>query len=99
MNIISKSALRKFWVIHPEAGRSLKDWFRVVRKANWEKFSDVRKTYNSGDVYEDCVIFNIGGNKYRLVAKVRYKIGRIYVRNIMTHSEYDKEKWKKDCEC
>jgi mRNA interferase HigB len=97
--IISKRRLREFWLINPSAKQALLSWYETVKKAEWENFSDVRESFRSADIYRDCVIFNIGGNKFRLITKIRYKKKRVYIRFILTHSDYDKDAWKTDCEC
>jgi mRNA interferase HigB len=99
MRIISKSKLREFWKAHPDAEKPLKDWYRLVGRADWQHFADVRETYRHADAYCDCVIFDIKGNDYRLIAVALYPIRRVYVRYVLTHKEYDKDKWKDDCNC
>src|ERR1700755_2100006 len=99
MNVISKSRLVRFWEKNLKAEPGLLSFYKTAKKAAWKNFSEVRQAFPSADVYRNCVIFDIGGNKFRLVAKIRYRIGRIYIRQIMTHVEYDKGKWKGDCEC
>ena len=99
MRIISKRRLREFWLKNPEAQLPLELWYEVVKGADWSNFADVRNSFRHADVYKDCVIFDIGGNKYRLTVKVRYRIKRVYVRFVMTHREYDKNRWMSDCEC
>jgi mRNA interferase HigB len=97
MRVISKPRLREFWKGYPEAKLPLENWFRVVSKTDWNSFADVKNTFRSADLFEDCVVFNIGGNKYRLVAKIRYRTKKVFVRFVLTHSEYDLNKWKSDC--
>lgn len=99
MHILSKRRLQIFWENHPNSKESLLNWYRTVKKTDWNNFADVKETYRSADVYGDCVIFNIGGNNYRLITKIRYRIKRVYIRFVLTHKEYDKDKWEKDCEC
>ncbi len=99
MRIITKRTLQKFWLEHPQAEQSLLTWYQLVKKADWENFSDVRESFRRADIYRDCVIFDIGGNKFRLITKIRYKQKRIYIRFVLTHSDYDKDLWKNDCEC
>jgi len=103
MRIISEKRLREF---SAEATGSERDarslvmsqWSRVVRHAVWNDFSDVRATFNHADVYKNCTIFDIGGNKYRIIAKVAYGIRVVFIRYVLTHNEYDKKKWCDDCE-
>lgn len=99
MRIISKRRLREFWRENPSAEKPLLSWFEIVKKADWNSFSDVREDFRSADIYRDCVIFDIGGNKFRLIAKIRYQKKRVYIRFVLTHFEYDKNLWKEDCEC
>ncbi len=97
MRVISKRALREFWKNEPIAKQPLEDWYRSVKKADWETFADVRETFRRADVFGDCEIFDIGGNKYRLIAKVRYQRKKVFVRFVMSHFDYDKDSWKSDC--
>ncbi len=99
MKIISKRRLREFWLEFPNAEQPLLSWYETVKKVDWKSFSEVRKTFRHADVYRDCVIFDIGGNKFRLITKIRYQKKRIYIRDILTHLGYDKDLWKEDCEC
>jgi mRNA interferase HigB len=103
MHVISKKPLRDFWAVHRDAERPLRQWFRVVSKATWRSFAEVRATYASADQVGRFTVFNIGGNKYRLIARVFYAAdefkGRAYVLHVLTHKEYDDGKWKTDCDC
>lgn len=99
MRIISKRRLREFWVKFPNAEQPLLSWYEAVKKVNWEDFSDVRETFRRADIYRDCVIFDVGGNKFRVITKIRYRKKRVYIRFVLTHLDYDKDNWKEDCEC
>ncbi len=91
MHIISRKPLREFSEKHPPAKTPLDTWFAEVNRAKWSSFADIRGAYGSADVVAgNRVIFNIGGNKYRLVVKVAYKCGKVFVRFVGTHAEYDK---------
>jgi mRNA interferase HigB len=91
MHIISRKPLREFSEKHPPAKAPLDTWFADVSRAEWSSFADIRAAYGSADVVAgNRVIFNIGGNKYRLVVKVAYKCGKVFVRFVGTHAEYDK---------
>lgn len=89
----------RFWGKYPDAETSLSNWFNTARFADWTNFADVRRTFRRADIYRDCVIFDVGGNKFRVIVKIRYRSKRIYIRFVLTHSEYDKNSWKEDCEC
>jgi mRNA interferase HigB len=94
LHVISKKRLQQFWGVHPEAEKALANWFRVARKAEWRTFREVRSTYPSADQVGQFVVFNIGGNKYRLIAEIYYPGLKLLVRHVLTHAEYDKGKWK-----
>jgi mRNA interferase HigB len=93
MRIISKKPLREFWAIHREAESPLNHWFRIVSKTSFESFADLRKTFPSADWVKGLVVFNIGGNNYRLVAAVHFNAQKVYVRHVLTHDDYDGMKW------
>ena len=97
MHIISKRPLREFWARIPEAEQPLKEWWSNVSKAIWANPADVKSTYNTVDIYKACVIFDIGGNKYRLIAKIEFAIQTVFVKHVLTHKEYDRGNWKNDC--
>jgi mRNA interferase HigB len=96
MHIIALKKLRDFWQIHPDAEESLRSWHRIAEQAEWTKFADVRAVYASADQVGKFTVFNIGGNKYRLVAAIHFNRGKIYLRHVLTHREYDSGKWKDD---
>ena len=91
MHIISRRPLREFSERYPPAKTPLDQWFTEVSQERWTSFADVKAMHRSADVVAgNRVIFNIGGNKYRLVVKVAYKCGKVFVRFVGTHAEYDK---------
>jgi mRNA interferase HigB len=94
MHIISKKKLREFWQEHPRAQAPLEAWYQVAKNVEWESFADVRKTFNTADQVGKFTVFDIGGNKYRLIAVIHFNRGKLYVRHVLTHSEYDEGKWK-----
>lgn len=99
MRIITKTRLKQFWGRYPQASTPLEDWYRVALRARWESLEDIRRIFPSADLAKvksggTVTIFNIGGNKYRLVAAVHYRSQRIYILNIMTHDEYGLGVWK-----
>jgi len=98
MRIISEKRLRDFWGKHPESERSMREWIRVVREADWQNFLDIRKVFNHADIYKKCVIFNVGGNNYRILGMVEFEKHIVFIRAVLLHGEYDQNKWKPDCE-
>lgn len=108
MRVISRKPLDEFAKMYPDAKTPLERWRQSTVGAEWSDFGSVRQTFPAADVFEKCVIFNIGGNKYRLITAIHYRKktnvgkvveGRVYVRNVLTHVEYDRESWKDDCTC
>ena len=97
--MISEKRLREFWQERPDSEEALRAWNRLVKRATWEKFADVKKLYGSADQVGRCVVFNVRGNRYRLVAVIHYNRGIVYVRHVLTHRQYDKGDWKRDCQC
>lgn len=91
MRIIAKRTLKDFWERHPSAKTSLVYWHAAVRQAEWANPSAVRATFRSADfVGGNRVIFDIGGNNFRLVAHVRYEKRIVFVRFVGTHADYDR---------
>jgi mRNA interferase HigB len=92
MRIISNTALTAFATIHPLAGEPLQAWRKVVESRNFVNFADIKATFNATDKVDIYYVFDIGGNKYRVVAYIRFNGQRMYIRHVFTHKEYDK--WK-----
>ncbi len=91
MHVITRKRLREFWERHPRAERPLRDWYTVVSHAAWRSTHEVRAAFGSADfVADNRVIFDLGGNKFRLVAIVAYRSQRVFVRFVGTHAEYDR---------
>ena len=90
MRVIAKRALREFWERFPDSGDALKTWFAEAERATWSSPAEIKAQYRSASIPKDSrVVFNICGNKYRLVVKINYKIGIVLIRFIGTHREYD----------
>ncbi|MCB0035279.1 MAG: type II toxin-antitoxin system HigB family toxin [Anaerolineales bacterium] len=94
MHIISRKALRDFWERYPNAETPLLRWYQIVRETNFESFQDLRKTFPSADLVGQLVVFNIGGNNYRLIASIHFNRHKLYIRHVLTHTEYDRGAWK-----
>jgi mRNA interferase HigB len=99
MRVISERRLREFWQKYRDAESALRAWHKVASNTNWDTFADLRQSYPSADMVGRCVIFNICGNKYRLITTIRFDLGRVYIRGVLTHREYDLERWKEECLC
>jgi mRNA interferase HigB len=96
VRIISRRALCEFWERHPEAERRLRLWHQVVATADWAAWDDVRRTFPSADQVGRFTVFNVGGNNYRVIARIEFRWRRVYIRHVLTHSEYSDEGWKRD---
>lgn len=96
MHVISYKKIREFIQIHPNSESPLNNWYRIVKNTDFNHFADIKELFPSADQVGNFVVFNIGGNNFRLVALLRYQINRLFIRSIMTHVEYDKNKWKED---
>jgi mRNA interferase HigB len=93
MRVISFTIIRDFILKHPDAEVALRDWYKKTLKAEWKNFSDIKSTFNSTDyVGNDRYVFNIKGNDYRIVAIVIFIKGKVYMRFVGTHAEYDRIK-------
>jgi mRNA interferase HigB len=92
VQIIARRTLRQFWERHPPAEAALRTWYAMVDQALWTGPADVKEQFgNAVDfVLDNRVIFDIGGNKYRLVVHVAYRCRRVLVKFIGTHAEYDR---------
>jgi len=97
MRIVTERKLKEFWAKNKLAETVVRDWIQAVSLADWKTSVDVKKTFNSTNIYKGCTIFDIGGNKYRIIAKVEYQIHIVFIRFVLTHSEYDEKKWQSDC--
>ena len=91
VRVIARKMLSDFWVRHPRAGQPLKAWFAEARKAAWKRPQNIKDSYRTASfVGDNRVVFNIAGNRYRLVTVVHYRAGIVFIRFIGTHADYDK---------
>jgi len=94
MRIITRRRLIEFSEKYPDSANALFSWYKIISRGDYGSFNDLRKTFPHADVVGNLTVFNIGGNKYRLIAAVHYNRKIVYIRHVLTHSEYDKNKWK-----
>jgi mRNA interferase HigB len=103
VRVISKARLKKFWegAGHEDAQGPSRAWYTHVGKkaVAWHSWADVRAEFGNASLVRNCVVFNIGGNKYRLVTRILYASQKVFILKAMTHKEYDENKWKKECGC
>ena len=97
MRIISERALREFWEKHADAEASMKAWIRITKESDWQNLIDVRAVFGNADYHHDFVIFNVGGNNFRIVGIIEYKKHLVFISSVLLHSEYNQhQKW---CDC
>ena len=94
MRVISRAAILNFSRKHADAYAPLMNWYRITKRAEWKTLSDVRRDFGHADVVGRRTVFNIKGNKYRLIARVNYYTRRVFILYILTHEEYMEERWK-----
>jgi mRNA interferase HigB len=103
MRVISKSRLKEFWEFagHEDVEGSLRAWYTHVnsRTVSWQAWGDVKASFANASIVGDCIVFNIGGNKYRLISRIRYATQKVFVLKVMTHGEYDEDMWKVEYGC
>jgi len=91
MRVIAHRALREFWEEHADAEQSLKSWFKEATDTRWKEPNDIKRLYPSADILPgNRIVFNIKGNTYRLIVKIHYNTGIVFIRFVGTHAEYDK---------
>ena len=91
MRVIAKRTLRSFWAKHQDCEEQLKAWYKEAQEANWKGIKDVKREYASASfLHGNRVVFNIKGNHYRLIVRINYDYGIVWIRFIGTHSEYDR---------
>ena len=95
VRVISKKAIADFAAIHAGAAVPLLHWLQVSRRAEWRSLADVREDFRHADRVGEYTVFNIAGNKYRLIATIKYEWQVVYIRHILTHSGYDRGEWNK----
>lgn len=94
MHVISRKALRQFSERYPDSKGPLDRWFKIVRQTRFDSFDALRHTFPSADKVQRWVVFNIAGNKYRLIASVHFNRRKLYIRHVLTHAQYDRGDWK-----
>lgn len=94
MKLISNRALREFAVTHTDAEAPLQAWRRLIEGSAFGNFAELRAVFASADKVGDKIVFNIGGNKYRLVAAVLFSTQQVFVKAVLTHADYAKGDWK-----
>ncbi len=94
MHVITKKRLDEFTKTHPDCRSSLETWHRIVKNNNFSSFVKLKEFFPNADMVGQLTVFNIGGNKVRLVAALHFNRNKLYIRHVLMHAEYDKNKWK-----
>lgn len=95
MHVISQKALQLFASRHPDSQTALARWYKVMQHTQIRNFGELRATFPSADKVGNWIVFNIGGNKYRLITSIHFNRGKVYIRHVLTHQEYDSGSWKR----
>jgi mRNA interferase HigB len=96
MHLISIRNLRADAAQYPDAIKSINHWYATVTKSQWQNLEAVRQVYRDAEAVGNFTVFNIKGNNYRLIVGIDYENQTVYYKYFLTHSEYDKDKWKND---
>jgi mRNA interferase HigB len=96
MHIISYRRLKEFIAKHADSREALDNWYKIASKAVWSNLVEVQKVFPKAEAVSNFTVFNIKGNRYRLITSIDYEKKLIYIKYVLTHAEYDKEKWKND---
>lgn len=96
MHVISYRRLREYGEKHSDCREPLDNWYKIASKAVWSKLVEVQSIFPMAEAVGNFTVFNIKGNKYRLIVSIDYEMQLIYIKYILTHAEYDKENWKND---
>ncbi|MCG3142432.1 MAG: mRNA interferase toxin HigB [Anaerolineae bacterium] len=94
MHIITRKRIHEFSSKHPDANNPLTHWYKEVKRRRFANFAQVRQVFPSADLVGSLIVFNIGGNKYRLICAIHFNRDLVYIRAILTHQEYERSKWK-----
>lgn len=96
MRVISRKKLQAFAAKHPRSQTSLDRWYRLLRAGDYGNFNEVKSAFPAADQVGNFVVFNVGGNHFRVVVLIDYRSKTAFIRHVMDHAEYSKNAWKKD---
>lgn len=94
MHVITRKRLNEFANEHPETKTALAKWYQLVKKNDFSSFAELRAIFPSADQVDKLTVFNVGGNKVRLVTAIHYNRKKVYIRAVLSHEAYDRGKWK-----
>lgn len=102
MRVISKTRLKEFWAVHPDSEKELTTWYQVTDSATWRNPGDVKMAFGARVDFvkvrsgNTVAVFDVTNNRYRLIAAIHYDHPRVFVLRVLTHAEYDEDKWKQE---
>jgi len=96
MHILTKKRLAAFWSKNRESEGRLRSWYAICKKTQFKNFADLKRAFGAVDKVGKFTVFDVGGNKWRLITVIHYTTGKIYVRAVLTHKEYDRDLWKRE---
>lgn len=94
MHVITRKRLREFAARHKGAAEPLSVWYAIMSTTGFGSFAELKRAFGSVDKVGKFTVFDVGGNKYRLIAAIHYNRRKVYIRHVLTHAEYDRGKWK-----
>jgi mRNA interferase HigB len=94
LRVISIKKLREFWTKYPKAESALRAWYTIAKAATWKHFPELKQSFPAADLVERRTVFDVSGNHFRLVARVNYKTQGVFVLYVLTHREYDANRWQ-----
>lgn len=95
MHVITQKRIWEAKEKYPESAGALDGWYRIIKNNSFNNFSQLKAVFSNVDKVGELYVFDVGGNKLRLIANVHFVRQKVYVREILTHKEYDKNKWKR----
>ena len=97
MHVISKRKLKDFWERHAGSKSALEGWFKVLRNTRYSMWAELKRTFGDKvDKVGKYTVFDVGGNKCRVITVIHFNRAKVYIREVLTHPQYDEEKWKDD---
>lgn len=94
MHVITQSRIWEAKNKFPESANALDGWYRIIKRNEFNNFAELKKSFNTVDKVRDLFVFDIGGNKLRLISNIHFQRKKVYIRDILTHKEYEKNAWK-----
>ena len=95
MHVISHKIVKDFYQKHSKAEEPLNRWYGIISKGAFNNFAELKKLFPSADFVDGFIVFNVGGNNYRVITAIHFNTHKCYIRHVLTHEEYNLGKWKK----